>query len=234
MEDQQGPSETKSTKPSEVRYPVPSGAARDRFFQTIKEELADILPRLQPQPQNQQLGQEPMDPDWWREEEEEEFLELVRQARDRYRERKTNSQSQERGPAVFREPLEHNSPHCTYVWNLSDLFQMQWAYSIEWPEQGGPRIWVYGYSCWQRPTPGARFEIVENLPFDIPISETILCGLAQHAGEEIYRRSLVVGSLKRVPQNFRDRAEEAAGKAYDLKLLREMSQREAATAAQKK
>lgn len=66
------------------------------------------------------------------------------------------------------------------------------------------------------------------------VSESILCGLAQHAAEEIYRRSRVVGSLKRVPQDFRDRAQEAAEKGYSLKLLREMSQREAATAVQER
>jgi hypothetical protein len=34
--------------------------------------------------------------------------------------------------------------------------------------------------------------------------------------------------MKTVPQNFLGRAQEAAEKGYDLKLLREMSQREAA------
>jgi hypothetical protein len=70
-------------------------------------------------------------------------------------------------------------------------------------------------------------EEVECLPFDIPMSEGLLHRLAEHAAKELYRRALVVGSLKTVPHNFLDRAQEAASKGYDLRLLREMSQREA-------
>jgi len=130
---------------------------------------------------------------------------------------------------IFRKPLERNTGPCVYTWNASDHFQMQWDYSIEWSENTGPKIWIHGYRCWQRPSAAAQFEQVDNLPFDIPTSKSILCGLAQHAGEEIYRRSVVVGPLKLVPENFRERAQEAASKGSSLKLLREMSQREAAT-----
>jgi hypothetical protein len=59
------------------------------------------------------------------------------------------------------------------------------------------------------------------------MSEGLLYRLAEHAGKELLRRSVVVGSLKTVPPNFLERAVEAAEKGYDLKLLREMSQREA-------
>jgi hypothetical protein len=62
------------------------------------------------------------------------------------------------------------------------------------------------------------------------MTEEILYRLAQHAGKELYSRSVVVGSLKPVPPNFLARAEEAAEKSYDQKLLREMSQREASAA----
>jgi hypothetical protein len=74
----------------------------------------------------------------------------------------------------------------------------------------------------------AEFERVEDLPFDIPMSEGLLYRLAEHAGKELYSRALVVGSMKTVPRNFLGRAQEAAKKGYDLKLLREMSQKEAA------
>jgi len=128
---------------------------------------------------------------------------------------------------VYRKPLEGDSSLYVYIWNEHDLVQMQWVYSIEWSTEGGPKIWITSYSCWQRQDPSAQFEKVDAIPFDIPMSEGLLYRLAEHAGKELYRRSVVVGSLKPVPQNFLDRAQEAAEKGYDLKLLREMSQREA-------
>jgi len=128
---------------------------------------------------------------------------------------------------VYRKPLEGDRSLYVYIWNEHDLVQMQWVYSIEWSTEGGPKIWITSYSCWQRQDPSAQFEKVDAIPFDIPMSEGLLYRLAEHAGKELYRRSVVVGSLKPVPQNFLDRAQEAAEKGYDLKLLREMSQREA-------
>ena len=128
---------------------------------------------------------------------------------------------------IFREPLEGDNSLYVYIWNEHSLFQMQWAYSIEWSKDGGPKIWVTSYRCWQRQTPDAQFEKVDDVPFDIPMSEWILYRLAEHAARELYRRSVVLGSLKPVPQDFLGRAEEAAAKGYNLKLLREMSQREA-------
>ena len=130
---------------------------------------------------------------------------------------------------IFREPLEEDNSFCAYIWNENDFFQMQWVYSIEWLKDSGPKIWIFSYSCWQRLTPEVQFEKVESLPGEIPMSESILRGLTEHAGREIYRRSEVVGSLKLVPQNFFGRVEEAAKKGFSLKLLREMSQREASS-----
>jgi hypothetical protein len=118
---------------------------------------------------------------------------------------------------IFREPLESLGPLCVYTRNEHSLFQMQWVYSIEWAEGGKfPKIWIISYTCWQRKTSDAQFEQVDNVPFDIPMSEGLLNQLAEHAGKELYRRSVVVGSLKSVPQNFLDRAEEAAEKGYNL------------------
>jgi hypothetical protein len=129
---------------------------------------------------------------------------------------------------IFREPLESLGPLCVYTWNEHKLFQMQWVYSIEWLEGAKlPKLWIMSYTCWQRQTPDAPFEEVDQVPFDVPMSESILYRLAEHAGKELYRRSLIVGSLRSVPQNFLARAEEAAEKGYSLELLREMSQREA-------
>jgi hypothetical protein len=130
---------------------------------------------------------------------------------------------------IYRKPFQGDNGLYVYVWNGHDLVQMQWAYSIEWSQGGGPRIWISSYTCGQRQTPSAPFEEVDNLPFDIPMSEGLLYRLAEHAGKELYSRSVVVGSLKTVPSNFLGRAKEAAEKGYDIKLLREMSQREVAT-----
>ena len=77
----------------------------------------------------------------------------------------------------------------------------------------------------------APWSEVENLPFDIPMSDSILQRLTEHAAQQLYSRSAVVGSMLRVPENFLARAEEAAGKRYDVKLLREMCQREVAKTA---
>ena len=129
---------------------------------------------------------------------------------------------------VYRKPLEGDSSLYVYTWNEHELVQMQWAYSIEWSRDSGPKIWITSYSCWQRQDPSAQFEKVDSVPFDIPMSDGLLYRLAEHAGKELYRRAIVVGSMKPVPQNFLGRAEEAAAKGYDIKLLREMSQREAA------
>jgi len=129
---------------------------------------------------------------------------------------------------IFRQPLENVGRSFVYDWTGHRLFRMQWHYLIDWPEDGkSPRICVTSYTCWQRQTPDASFEEVDQLPFDVPISTSILQQLAEHGGRELYRRSLVVGSLKSVPENFFDRAGEAAEKGYSLKLLREMSQAEA-------
>jgi hypothetical protein len=129
---------------------------------------------------------------------------------------------------IFREPLESVGRFFIYDWTEHSLFRMQWLYLLEWPEgRGFPEIWVTSYTCWQRQTPDLPFEEVDQLPFDVPMSASILERLAEHAGKELYRRSLVVGSLKRVSGNFFDQAGEAADKGYSLKLLREMSQTEA-------
>jgi hypothetical protein len=129
---------------------------------------------------------------------------------------------------TFREPLKTVGRFFVYDWNEHNLFRMQWLYLIDWPEDGGaPRIWITSYTCWQRQTPDAPFEEIDQIPFDVPMSTSILQRLAEHAGEELYRRSLVVGSLKSVPENFFERAGEAAEKGYSLKSLREISQVEA-------
>ena len=129
---------------------------------------------------------------------------------------------------IYRKPFQGDNGLYTYVWNEHALVQMHWQYSVEWPQGGGPKIRIWSYTCFQRQTISAAFQRVENLPFDIPMSEGLLCRLAEHAGKELYSRAVVVGSMKTVPQNFLGRAQEAAEKGYDLKLLREMSQREAA------
>ena len=131
---------------------------------------------------------------------------------------------------IFRHPLENLGPLCVYTWNEHSLFQMQWTYAVEWAELGKhPKIWIMSYRCWQRKNTDAPFEEVDQVPFDVPMSDSILYRLAEYAGEELYRRSLVVGSAKSVPENFLGRAELAAQKGYDLKLRREMSQREASS-----
>jgi hypothetical protein len=129
---------------------------------------------------------------------------------------------------IYRKPFQGDNGLYTYVWNEHALVQMHWQYSVEWPQGGGPKIRIWSYTCFQRQTISAEFQRVENLPFDIPMPEGLLYRLAEHAGKELYSRAVVVGSMKTVPQNFLGRAQEAAEKGYDLKLLREMSQREAA------
>ncbi|MGB7763277.1 MAG: hypothetical protein WBL61_25805 [Bryobacteraceae bacterium] len=129
---------------------------------------------------------------------------------------------------IFREPFEGDNGYYTYTWNESNLFQMQWNYTVEWPASGKPTIWIHSYRCWQVPTLEAPLAEVEHLPFDIPMSDSILYRLTQHAARQLYSRSVVVGPMKLVPEDFLDRAEEAAGKRYDARLIREMSQREAA------
>jgi hypothetical protein len=132
---------------------------------------------------------------------------------------------------IFRAPLEGDNGYYVYTWNKANLFQMQWSYGVEWPAGGKPTIWIHSYTCWQRPTMAEPWKEVENLPFDIPMSDAILGLLTAHAALQLYSRSVVVGSVKAVPENFLARAEEAAGKRYDVKLLREMCQREAAKTA---
>jgi hypothetical protein len=128
---------------------------------------------------------------------------------------------------IFREPLECSGRLCVYTWTQHSLFQMQWLYSIEWTEGAKfPKIWIMSYRCMQRETPDAPFREVDQIPFDVPMSEAILSLLAEHAGKELFRRSLVVGSLKPVPQNFLVRAEESAAKGGSLRLLRETSQQQ--------
>jgi hypothetical protein len=132
---------------------------------------------------------------------------------------------------IYRKPLESTGRLHVYVWNEHELVQMQWVYCVEWSNDGPPKIWITSYTCFQRQDPSAQFEEVDAIPFDIPMSEGLLYRLAEHAGKELYSRAVIVGSLKTVPQNFLGRAQEAAKKGYDLKLLREMSQREAAATA---
>jgi hypothetical protein len=127
---------------------------------------------------------------------------------------------------VFRQPLEAFHHAYEYRWVENDLVRMQWNYTIEWLPDSGPKIWIWSYYCWQRRAPDAPFEEVENLPFDVPMSDWILERLVDHACKQLYRHSVVVGPLKAVPLNFLIRAEEAAKKGYDMKLLREASQRE--------
>jgi hypothetical protein len=134
---------------------------------------------------------------------------------------------------IFREPLEGDDGYYVYNWNEPNLFQMQWTYNIEWPAGGKPTIWIHSYQCWQRATMEDAWKEVENLPFDIPMSDSILHRLTEHAAQQLYSRSVVVGSMKSVPENFLARAEEAAGKRYDVKLLRKMGQREAAKTTSK-
>jgi hypothetical protein len=129
---------------------------------------------------------------------------------------------------IFREPLEGDNGYYVYTWNEPNLFQMQWSYGVEWPAGGKPTIWIHSYRCWQRPTMEEPWKEVENLPFDIPMSDSILSRLTGHAAQQLYSRSVVVGSMKPVPEDFLAWAEEAAGKRYDGRLLREMGQREAA------
>jgi hypothetical protein len=132
---------------------------------------------------------------------------------------------------MYRKPFEDDNGLYVYVSNEHDLFQMQWQYSIEWPQSGKPTIRIWSYTCWQRQTISAPLERVESLPFDIPMTERILYLLAEQAGKELYSRAVVLGSIKPVPENFLLRAKEAAAKGYDLKPLRELSQREAAASA---
>jgi hypothetical protein len=129
---------------------------------------------------------------------------------------------------IFREPLESDNGYYVYTWNEPNLFQMQWSYGVEWPASGKPTIWIHSYRCWQRPTMEEPWKEVENLPFDIPMSDSILSRLTGHAAQQLYSRSVVVGSMKPVPEDFLAWAEEAAEKRYDGRLLREMGQREAA------
>ena len=133
---------------------------------------------------------------------------------------------------TYREPLEKgDNPIFVYNWHEHSLVQMQWTYSVEWLEGSGPKIWILSYCCWQRQTPADQFQKVDDIPLEIPMSNWLLYQLAQHAGKELFRRSVIVGALKDVPQNFLGRAEEAAAKGYNLKMLREMSQREASIPA---
>lgn len=81
---------------------------------------------------------------------------------------------------IFRQPLESLGRLCTYTWNEHWLFQMQWVYSIEWPEGGeNPKMWIVSYTCWQRETPDEPFKQVNQIPFDVPMSESILYRLAE-------------------------------------------------------
>ena len=96
---------------------------------------------------------------------------------------------------VYREPLESlKNRFCEFTLNEHDLFQMRWTYTVEWGKTGRPKIWIVSYVCWQRKTKDVPFEQVENLPIDIPISEQILDRMAEHAGQELYRHSVIVGS----------------------------------------
>jgi hypothetical protein len=132
---------------------------------------------------------------------------------------------------VFRHPLEGSQLAYQYTWVENALVQMQWNYTIEWLPDSGPKIWIWSYYCWQRRDPDAPFEEVEHLPFDVPMSDWILQRLVDHARNQLYLHSVVVGPMKAVPLNFLDRAWEAAKKGYDMKLLREASQREASEEA---
>ncbi len=134
---------------------------------------------------------------------------------------------------VYREPLAPPLGFYTYVLNsktvLNNLYEMQWTYFVEWPEEGVIKIHVVSYRCYQRLTPDEEFKKVDHIPHRIPMSNVILRALIDHAAQELCLRATVLGRMEAVPENFQLRAEEAVRKGYDLKLLREMSQREVGT-----
>ena len=111
---------------------------------------------------------------------------------------------------VIRPPLEDLPEFYVYIWNENDFVQMQWFYVVEWPRNSGPTISIMSCHVYQRWARDAPWERRETLPSDIPMSDSILQRLADHAGKQLYRHSVVIGPMKAVPLNFFDRAEEAA------------------------
>lgn len=132
---------------------------------------------------------------------------------------------------ILRAPLDGDNGYYVYTWNEPNLFQMQWTYGVEWPAGGKPTIWIYSYTCWQRPTMEAPWRRSRTFRSTSPCRTRFYSALRNMPHQQLYSRSAVVGSMLRVPRNFLARGEEAAGKRYDVKLLREMCQREAAKTA---
>ena len=134
---------------------------------------------------------------------------------------------------IYRKPLfatEQGSIY-TYVWNDSFGCQLQWDYLVETSGPGAPRIVILSYRSYQQKTADGSLLLVESIYGDIPISDGILTLLIEHAAKELFRRSAITGSLKRVPANFLDRVDEGATKKFDLSALRVMSQKETAAEA---
>jgi hypothetical protein len=123
---------------------------------------------------------------------------------------------------VYRDPLIENSALQTYTLQINALCQFQWDYILDWPAGEAPKIWISTYRCFQRMESSAEFQIAENVPFDIPVWDEVVRGIAQAVAEVLYRSCRIVGPIVPVSADYHTGAEEAANKRFDMHKYRAM------------
>lgn len=123
---------------------------------------------------------------------------------------------------VYREPFTACPSMNTYTMHINELCQLQWDYTLDWPDGEQPKLWIFTYRCFQRADASAQFEEVDQAPYDIPLWEEVLTGISHHAAGVLYGSMKVVGPIVATSRDYGSGAEEAASKRYDMKKYRSM------------
>jgi hypothetical protein len=126
---------------------------------------------------------------------------------------------------VYRAPVSECPSFHTFTLHVNALCQFQWDYTIDWPGATQPKIWIFGYRCFQREESTGEFRQVDQIPFDVPVWDGLIQHITRHAAETLYNSAEVVGDLSPVTPTFEAGAAEASEKRFDMRKYREMSQR---------
>jgi len=119
-------------------------------------------------------------------------------------------------------------PVLTFVYMPPELghpySQFQWDYQIDWPRGGKPTINVLSFRSYQRRASDGPCELAEAIWDDIPINDSIMRHIAEHAASLLSWRADLDGRCRLAESTLLTGCEEAAKKGFDLSTFRKMMQ----------
>ena len=99
-------------------------------------------------------------------------------------------------------------PTLTFVFPKPDIwgpqFQLQWDYRIDWPPAGRPVITLLRFRSYQKRSKDGQCELVEAISENIPLNDSILRQISEHAGGYLYADSDLDGAWRLSGRDYVD------------------------------